>query len=389
MRKTRKRPRRGPSPGWECALARLEDRLLLSGSTSADDRPVMVEVASTRAGGPQTVAPAGFGTDVQVGGVDLIGSPSQQTIDPEGGGGGGGDGSFTPSGGAGGTSAPTVSTGFFIGPVFSPTVPGTSTGVLGVVGGPEPGPVLIGAAVGPQAGGIQPAVLRPMESFYLSYSPLDSAAMGILPTAGGGACASMASIVGEGVGEAIEAADLADPPAPPQRAAASDLAVIHIAGAEAVAGVAAVPPAAVAVDVEAAPTEAPVAPESPSAEDETAEEAPPEPIGVGLRMTAPLIDVAGWDAALARLVEGVDGLVEAVEDLGAEPTYLPWAVAAGLMVTASEAARRARSRPSLAAAFVDGSVSVVDPDDGPRASPLGSSVRRLLARGLSRWTTRR
>ncbi len=121
--------------------------------------------------------------------------------------------------------------------------------------------------------------------------------------------------------------------------------------------------------------------------------APPVPIAAGLRLSAPPVDVAGWDDALARLVEGVDEVAVGLSDLGSSRATLPWAVVAGLMLVASEAARRARPRPRLAAAFVDGSASVVDPaddrSDRPRALPLGSSVRRLVARGLSRWTTRR
>lgn len=89
----------------------------------------------------------------------------------------------------------------------------------------------------------------------------------------------------------------------------------------------------------------------------------------------------------------MDDLAAGIGDLGTSPATLPWVVAAGLMLVTSEAARRARPRPRLAAAFVDGSASVVDPADDvpgrPRALPLGSSVRRLVARGLSRWTTRR
>ena len=120
---------------------------------------------------------------------------------------------------------------------------------------------------------------------------------------------------------------------------------------------------------------------------------PPAPIGLGLRLTAPLLDAAGWDAAVDRLADGVDDLLSGLADLGAEANYVPWVVAAGAALGASEVARRVRSRPGLAAAFVDGSVSVVEPEDDlrgwPRGAMLSGSVRRLLARGLSRWTTRR
>jgi hypothetical protein len=118
---------------------------------------------------------------------------------------------------------------------------------------------------------------------------------------------------------------------------------------------------------------------------------PPAPIDLGLRLTAPFLDATGWDEALGQLVEGVDDLLGGFEDLGGESSTLPWIVAGGLAVAASEAARRFRSRPGLAAAFVDGSASVVDPEDADRrqAPQLSDSVRRLLARGLSRWTSRR
>jgi hypothetical protein len=199
----------------------------------------------------------------------------------------------------------------------------------------------------------------------------------------------MESIVG--VSE-VELADLASPPGVPQPMATSTGQHVPFAGVEDVAKDDVGAPASLGGEVEPAPAGDAPATEPPT-EGLPASEPPTAPIAAGLRLSAPLVDVAGWDEALGRLVEGVDDLAAGISDLGARPATLPWIVAAGLMLVASEAARRARPRPRLAAAFVDGSASVVDPaddpSDRPRALPLSSSVRRLVARGLSRWTTRR
>ena len=84
-------------------------------------------------------------------------------------------------------------------------------------------------------------------------------------------------------------------------------------------------------------------------------ESTPDPIGVGLRLAAPIFDLKAWEDAIDHLVGGVDDILEGLDDLAGDDAYLPWAVGAGLALVASEASRRARSRRSLALAAVDGS----------------------------------
>jgi hypothetical protein len=370
MRKTRKRAWRAPSPGWDYAHARLEDRLLLSGTPATS-----AEVVPHGSVIPSSPNPAGFLI------ADASSPQAASVVD------GGGNTAPVPPTVITYTPPPTTPSTISLGPSVGPSAP-----VLGLETELTDGPFspgLIGDPVGPRAEGIESTVLRPMENYYLSYSPLGEAAMGILPTDAGASCASMESIVG--VSE-VELADLASPPGVPQPMAMTIGPRIPSAGTEAVPVDEAGAPAALDGKDEPAPAgDVPAA--EPPTEAPPASEPPPAPIAAGLRLSAPPVDVAGWDEALNRLVEGVDDLAIGIGDLGASPATLPWVVAAGLMLIASEAARRARPRPRLAAAFVDGSASVVDPaddpSDRPRALPLGSSVRRLVALGLSRWTTRR
>ena len=93
-----------------------------------------------------------------------------------------------------------------------------------------------------------------------------------------------------------------------------------------------------------------------------------------------VLELAGFDALLARaeLVITGEGKLDEQTLQGKGP---------------AEVARRARTRPGFAAAFVGGSAEAVDPLGAPRGRTRGAmlsdSVRRLLARGMSRWTTRR
>jgi hypothetical protein len=260
-------------------------------------------------------------------------------------------------------------------------------------GGVPVGPVTIGAeggspvvdeAADSRAGPVATPGRGTMVIYFYSYDP--SGADGLeSPAIAASAPAAAAPALDEIEGEAP---DLADPPPVPQPTEPLALSDRPYRAPEAAEADPDGPPAVEEEPAPAAATEVPPPEEmTPPVEEPTA------PIAAGLRLSAPPVDVAGWDEALGRLVEGVDDLAVGLGDLGASPSTLPWAVAAGLMLVASEAARRARPRPRLSAAFVDGSASVVDPaddpSDRPRALPLGSSVRRLVARGLSRWTTRR
>jgi hypothetical protein len=375
MKQTRKRARRAPSPVWACAHERLEERLLLSGSSAVTAATAPIVIATVGAAAP-FATPSGLfvGTPGggDIGGTSSAPQSTPQTIDL-----GGGD--LASSSGAGSSSLPPSPVGVVLGPTIGPSAP------VGPQSGPAASaPTLIGDPIGPRSDGIESTVLEPMEAYYFSYSPVEGAAMGILPTSGRLGCASMASIVGEW---GVEVIDLADPPGVPQPTAEPPSPGPPAPVAEAAEDGAAGPGAA----VEGEAPRAPAATGAPTPEATTPAEDPPAPIAAGLRLSAPPVDVADWDDALGRLVEGVDDLAAGLHDLGASPATSPWVVAAGLMLVASEAARRARPRPRLAAAFVDGSASVVDPaddlSDRPRA--LGSSVRRLVALGLSRWTTRR
>lgn len=395
MRKTHKRSHRRPTVGWEAAHWRLEDRFLLSGSSAAS--------ATVRSGitDPAWFNPTPAGVFFDSSSVESIPPPAPPgsppvIVEPP-------SAQWASSATASGGSAAVVSSpdeasaGLALGPFAAVALPSASVSLAGEGRTYGPGPS--SSIGGTQAAGAQGPALLPTTDPYLSYHPVDPAAMGILPSYAAQPCASMASIVGE---VEIEVADLDEPASPPQpatepelgdalhaRARADETASASAAGA--VSAPAAAPEAVPTADPGATPAEPVPAPTSSEGEADPVD--PPAPIGLGLRLTAPLLDAAGWDEAVGQLVEGVDGLLSGLADLGGEANYVPWVVAAGAALGASEVARRVRSRPGLAAAFVDGSVSVVEPEGDhrgwPRGAMLSDSVRRLLARGLSRWTTRR
>jgi hypothetical protein len=256
MSRTRKRARRSPSLAWGCAHARLEDRLLLSGSAEIADIASSSATAHTAArsevDGPTPSREEGPG-DV----ADL--SPTPQVIDPETGlddppptGVGGDEGGSSP--------VPPIPGGTLFNP--SPSLGGgltlDETEIGGMPGGSEAGPTLIGGPIGPLASGIPSPVLQPMETYYLSYNPLDDAALGILTTGNLG-CASMASIIGE---EGVVIADLSDPPSVPQPMIAPVSPRVQPPAAEAVEATPDGPLAT--VEAEPAPVAAPAAPEATS-----------------------------------------------------------------------------------------------------------------------------
>lgn len=401
MKKIRGRARRARPVGLEAAHAPLEGRLLLAASWAevGSASPVgtwarggAALVSAARAGsGAVEAAPAGFDFQPQAlvagGGVaDGYGSTSYTVAPP------------VPPPLIVTTAEPGGPLSLSYEPGFGPSGPVALT--RGVEGG------LSAVPFGPQAvflgeGG------EPERSVVhlLAYHPVDPAAMGILPVDPLPVAATMASIIGDSAEVDVEVVDA--PPAPAQavnrpgpHAFLPPRPVVSDAPTPAWPDTPA--PAETVAPVAGEPAPAGVAPAGPAEESSSSSEGeearpaePPGPIGVGLRLAAPLIDAAGWDEALGRLVEGADDLLDGLGTLGDEATYVPWIVAAGVALGASEAARRARSRPKFAAAFVDGSVSVVDPEAGPgsgavpRGATLSDSVRRLLARGLSRWTTRR
>lgn len=442
MRKTSKRARRGPSFGWQVAHARLEDRLLLSGtpaetsttattSSSATEFVIHLDLASSTdrgatsgsavlrdpGGATASTAPGGVTASKDAWAAASFGTAPAVYV-----------AGFTPppvifsdSGGASFTiTSDATSSGFSV-PITPPTHVspgavgmfqvegmgpfGSPQGLFEAMRGGGPGdPTMIGDPIGPRAAGIESPVLQRMEDHLFSFQPVGDAAPGIFPADPAASCVSMASIVGNVEADVVVLA----PPAPPigglGAAMPMSIAVkaseVPVEVSAPVGGTAGPARGAVAVAVAApsgAPAPVPVADdpavESPSSGEESGPAELPAPIGLGLRLTAPFLDATGWDEALGQLVEGVDGLLGGLDDLGGEAGYLPWVVAAGAAVTATEVARRARARPGFAAALVGGSVEAVDPVGAPRGRTRGAmlsdSVRRLLARGMSRWTTRR
>jgi hypothetical protein len=87
----------------------------------------------------------------------------------------------------------------------------------------------------------------------------------------------------------------------------------------------------------------------------------PAPIASDLILAGLPFDTQVWDEAVDRLVVGVGDLLSSLDDPGNDNAYLPWILAAGVALSASEAARFRRSRQSFAMAMVDG--SVVEPAD--------------------------
>ena len=428
MRKTQRRSRRGPAFGWETAHARLEDRLLLSATPVelASPSPAHGESgggpASASASSPtrddaggfvivmDSAGVSGLTADARAshGGIDPpsfafapsnffdSGSPEPQAVVDSG---VGSPQSFPTAPAAGVTGALPGPGAMPPGPAFGPSalVAWMSDAEHG--DGPGGPPMIGGDPIGPRAPGIEGTVLQRMEDHYPGFQAVDAAALGILPSDPSSPCASMASIVGNVEAEVVVLAPAAAPVvstgvlvALPAVSKVDDAPVASpplfgMAG-ETDGGAAAPAP------VPTAPALAPDPPTESSSSGEGSEpEDLPAPISLGLRLTAPFLDATGWDEALGQLVGGVDDLLGGLEDLGGEPGYLPWVVAAGVAVTATEVARRARTRPGFAAAFVGGSVEAVDPADVPRGRTRGAmlsdSVRRLLARGMSRWTTRR
>ncbi len=406
MRKTRKRARRALSLVWACALARLEDRLLLSGASYATEvvpippAGTMASVEQDAPTSPSDVPSVPPPDDYGIGDASTsLGGYAGLTIDPSEGGAPVevtfGSSVAPPS--SGGNPSGVSFTAIPGGVGIPPTAFGPNAYSIDPSGGGAPvGPITIGPGdqdpqVGEgagrrveaiEAGGGGTIVVYLYSSGSFGTDGTDILAMA--DDARGGDAAPALGGTADGV------PDLADPPPVPQPTTPQALPfrvylVPEVAEAD--------PDGPPAAEGEPETTTPPAAPEAPAPEETPPAEAPIDPIAAGLRLSAPPVDVSGWDEALGRLVEGVDDLTAGLRDLGTKPATMPWVVAAGLMLVASEAARRVRYRPRLAAGFVDGSASVVDPADEPcdrpRAQPLGSSVRRLVARGLSRWTTRR